>query len=250
MKSANFGRGFIGVSVLGLIALAVIGLFLPDPGRVRRRSPLGVIKSEMCQIVLAIEGCRINLGNGEYPPGSTADPEAVKQFLAKAFPKYHGGLPEKCKNLDAASSLVFWLGGMTDKDGKLIGFSADKENPFDTASASRTIPFFDFDPKRLRDDGGLPVYLPPGNNSQSEPYVYFRPDSKGDYDGVWKNCRPCRDSLKGEWMNPKSYQLFSPGIDGKYGSGVQYPSGADYDAQRKDDMSNFTMGATLGDDAP
>ena len=39
-------------------------------------------------------------------------------------------------------------------------------------------------------------------------------------------------------------------MDGKYGCGVQYPSGADYDAQRKDDMSNFTKGLTLGDDMP
>ena len=52
------------------------------------------------------------------------------------------------------------------------------------------------------------------------------------------------------WVNPTSYQLFSPGRDGKYGSGVQYPSGTDYDAQRQDDMSNFTTGATLGDDMP
>ena len=54
----------------------------------------------------------------------------------------------------------------------------------------------------------------------------------------------------GGWVNPKSCQLFSPGDDGKYGSGVQYPSGTDYDAQRLDDRSNFTRGATLGDDMP
>ncbi len=94
------------------------------------------------------------------------------------------------------------------------------------------------------------VYLPPNDNSRSDPYVYFRPDSKGEYHGSWKNCRPCRDSASGRWMNPKTFQFFSPGGDGKYGFGVQYPSGADYDAQRKDDMSNFTNGATLGDDMP
>ena len=70
----------------------------------------------------------------------THDPDAVKQFLATAFPDYHGGLPEKYKNLDAASSLVFWLRGMTDKDGKLIGFSADAENPFDM-NVARIGPF-------------------------------------------------------------------------------------------------------------
>ena len=132
----------------------------------------------------------------------------------------------------------------------MIGFSADPKNPFDTTNESRIGPFFDFDPKRLQDEHGLPVYLPPNKISQSDPYVYFRPDSKGEYHGAWKNCRPCRDSAHGGWMCPKSYQLFSPGLDGKYGSGVQYPSGTEYDAQRQDDMSNFTNGATLGDDMP
>ena len=120
-----------------------------------------------------------------------------------------------------------------------------------TPRTNRVFPsYFDFDPVRLRNDGGFPVYLPPIHNSQSDPYVYFRPDSKGEYHGAWKNCLPCRDSATGAWVNPNSYQLFSPGLDGKYGSGVQYPSGTDYDNQRQDDMGNFTKGATLGDDMP
>jgi hypothetical protein len=203
----------------------------------------------MVNIVAALERCRTEVGQGQYPPSSTDDPEAVKQFLAKAFPRYQGGLPEKYKNLDAASSLVFWLGGMADKDGKMIGFSDDPKNPFDKKNDARIGPFFDFEATRLRDENGLLVYLPPINKSQSDPYVYFRADSKGDYRGGWKNCQPCRDSATGGWVNPKSYQLFSPGTDGKYGSGIQYPSGTDYDAQRQDDMSNFAR-VTLGDDTP
>ena len=250
MKSASIRRDIIGVSVVGLIALAVIWLFFPaDPNRHRRQVIIS-ITMEMTQLVTALEDCRTRLGNGQYPPASTDDPVAVRQFLAKAFPKYHGDLPEKCKSLDAASSLVFWLGGMTDSDGNMIGFSADREKPFDTTNKARIGPFFAFDLTRLRDEGGLPIYLPVINSPPSDPYVYFRPDSNGEYHGAWKNCRPCRDSATGKWMNPKSYQLFSPGMDGKYGSGVRYPSGTDYDDQRQDDMSNFTNGATLGDDMP
>ena len=78
----------------------------------------------------------------------------------------------------------------------------------------------------MRNEGGLLVYLPRNDNSQSDPFVYFYPDCKGEYHGAWKNCRPCRDSVDGGWVNPKRYQLFSPGMDGKYGSGVQYPNGA------------------------
>ena len=135
MKSASIGRDIIGVTVVGLIAFAVIWLFSPaDPNR---RHTVARIKIEMTQLVVSLERCRTELGHGQYLPSSTDDPEAVEQFLAKAFPKYHGDLPEKYKNLDAASSLVFWLGGMTDKDGKMIGFSADPQNPFDTTNESR-----------------------------------------------------------------------------------------------------------------
>ena len=249
MKSASVVRDVVGVLVLSSIALAVLGLLLPITDGGRRHRPTR-IKLEMTQLVTALEDFRVKVGNGQYPPDSNDDPEAVKQFLANAFPKYHGGLPENYKNLDAASSLVFWLGGMTDRTGNPIGFSADPQDPFDAANAKRIGPIFDFDPKRLCDQGGLLVYLPPNGNSQSDPYVYFRADTKGEYHGAWKNCHPCRDSGHGGWVNPKSYQLFSPGMDGKYGSGVQYPSGTDYDAQRKDDMSSFTNGATLGDDTP
>ena len=234
----------------GMPVIAVIGVLLgakPDGGNRLRRS--SKIKMEMAQLFAAIERVRTEIGRGQYPPGSSDDPEDVKRFLTAAFPDYHGELPEKYKNLDAASSLVFWLGGMTDKDGNCIGFSANPKDPFDTSEA-RIGPYFDFDRTRLRIDGGLPVYLPPNGLSQSDPYVYFRADFKGEYHGAWKKCRPCRDSNGEDWVSPKSYQLFSPGMDGKYGSGVQYPSGADYDAQRLDDMSSFTMGTTLQDDMP
>jgi len=199
---------------------------------------------------MALEDFRTRLGNGQYPPDSTDDPEAVKQFLSRAFPKYHGGLREKYQHLDPATSLVFWLGGMSDNDGNLIGFSVDPTNPFDATSKARILPCFEFNAKRWRYDGGLPVYLPYGNDPQRDPYVYFCADSKGEYHGDWKKCQPCRDSTNGSWINPHSYQLFGPGLDGRYGSGVQYPSGTDYDAQRKDDMSNFMSGPTLGADIP
>ena len=78
----------------------------------------------MTQLATALERCRTELGNGQYPPSSADDAEGIKRFLVTAFPNYHGELPERYKSLDAASTLVFWIGGMTDKDGKTIGFSA------------------------------------------------------------------------------------------------------------------------------
>ena len=222
MKPASVVRDLVGILVLFSVALALIWLFFPADPHGYHRLIKTRIRLEMIQLVAALESFRTKIGNGQYPPSSNDDPEAVKQFLVAAFPRYHGELPEKYQNLDAASSLVFWLGGVTDKDGTRIGFSADPKNPFDTTNASRINTSFPFDPKRLCDQGGLLVYLPPNGISQSDPYVYFRADAKGEYHGTWKNCQPCRDSGHGGWVNPKSYQLFSPGMDGKYGSGVQY----------------------------
>jgi hypothetical protein len=236
------------VIILGGVAIMVYLLTrLPEENRYLQRS---VQRAEMTGLVAALENFRTTLGQGEYPPSSNDDSTEVQQFLAKAFPKYRGGLPGKYKNLDPASSLVFWLGGVTDKDGKLIGFSTDPKNPFEAITGSRMPMLLEFDPKRLRIEGGLPVFFPRTANGKSDPYVYFRPDAKGAYHGAWHNCRPCRDSKTGDWINPTTYQLFGPGLDGKYGSGVQYPNGTDYDEQRKDDMSNFTQALMLGDDMP
>ena len=77
------------------------------------------------------------------------------------------------------------------------------------------------------------------------------------------------------WVNPKSYQLLCPGMDGQYGdvpngNGLNgnndpydgstlklyaplYPAGTNYSttpAYINDDMTNFTNGATIGDDMP
>jgi len=72
------------------------------------------------------------------------------------------------------------------------------------------------------------------------------------------------------WVNPKTFQLLCPGMDGKYGvaSGGTgplgtdpkdsanslfaslYPAGTNYDnTNGMDDMTNFTSGSTVGDDA-
>ena len=56
------------------------------------------------------------------------------------------------------------------------------------------------------------------------------------------------------FVNPKSYQLLCPGMDGKYGvyaknAWPQYPAGTNYDSTNgQDDMTNFTNGATVADD--
>ena len=49
---------------------------------------------------------------------------------------------------------------------------------------------------------------------------------------------------------PNTYQILSPGADGKYGNGCRFPSGIDYDDANYDDMANFTRGDTMGQAMP
>ncbi len=71
------------------------------------------------------------------------------------------------------------------------------------------------------------------------------------------------------WKNPTSFQLLSPGLDGKYAAPTKgagptgndpadsaglyaplYPAGSNYEKATQDDMGNFTKGATMADDMP
>ena len=58
-------------------------------------------------------------------------------------------------------------------------------------------------------------------------------------------------SASWRYMNPKSYQLLCPGLDGKYGVytlAPSYPAGPFDPVNGMDDMTNFTQGFTIGDD--
>jgi hypothetical protein len=79
----------------------------------------------------------------------------------------------------------------------------------------------------------------------------------GNLSGAASTTLPYLDSTTGSpqaYVNPQSFQLLCPGLDGKYGSTTdknpgQYPKGSNYDPNfGLDDMTNFTKGATVGDD--
>lgn len=78
------------------------------------------------------------------------------------------------------------------------------------------------------------------------------------------NCQPYVDSTAPAstpptFVNPQSFQLLCPGLDGIYGGTTggspvgsnppQYPSGLNYNPSTGvDDMTNFTQGPTVGND--
>ena len=147
-------------------------------------------------------------------------------------------------NQGPASALYFWLAG---PDGQ--GYSTNPADPFGKGK-TRIGPFYRFRPEQLKRVDAVMQYFPP-RGIDGSPYVYFRPGSKG-YDGHpgWGTAHPYRSSKDGEWINPKTYQILSPGNDGTYGRGFHYPGGSDYDDANLDDMANFTRGDTMGQAKP
>ncbi len=180
---------------------------------------------------------------GDFPP-DFHDTVAVWKFLKGRFPKCpQQKYPDMCGQ-SPATALYFWLAG---PDGR--GFSTNPADPFGS-KGPRIGPFYKFVPEQLKRVDGLMQYCPP-RGADGSPYVYFRGGPKG-YDGHigWDTARPYRNSKDGSWINRETYQILSPGADGKYGSGCRFPSGIDYNAANYDDMANFTRGDTMGQAMP
>jgi prepilin-type N-terminal cleavage/methylation domain-containing protein len=238
-------------------------------------------------------------------PGAPGDPyrAAVLRHLAKAFPRYLPGTlgtPGDPSDdgqwagfvadvlagwgIDITSAqyqrtpfnaLTFWLGGRFDTNAKLFtGFSANPASPFDS-SPSRVKPFFEFDVNRVGADGR---YWPKDaflSNTSPGAIVYFRAENSR-YDGkiatdidtqdVYPAVEDRSEPTMLVYVNPKTFQIFSSGLDGQYTRPMPYdklyttsphigpyiyPSGLNYDPDGHtfDDITNFS-GGTLGSKIP
>jgi hypothetical protein len=160
-------------------------------GPVRARVKVARMKFEITQLAIALERVRNELGGGDYPPDgadlntnstSGGTPMDVQRWCRRAFPAtlfYDPNNPPSpaqtgnyvpFPNVTPDTALVFWLGGIRDPSGAMMGFSADPANPFDisfsnstgtvnpslqTLNPSRIGPFFDFDKTRV-----MPVTVP------------------------------------------------------------------------------------------
>lgn len=255
------------VVIIGILASLVTGAV----SAARRKARIAAVAMEIKTIEGAVQAFKEKYRG--YPPDFT-DPAAVKLFLARAYPRYTGDYVADLKaagvdvsKMDPASALVFWLGGMPAAPGskKLIGFSTNHRNPFDN-STSRTKPFFEFDPRRLKLDGDVLRYYPDtGGGGDNTPYVYFRPRN-GDYTGkAWGQSRPCGlarpywDVRTNDWVNPDTFQIISAGMDGQFGettdgAAPKFPTGENYwidpsnpqKMGQHDNITNFS-GGTLED---
>jgi prepilin-type N-terminal cleavage/methylation domain-containing protein len=190
--------------------------------------------------------------------------------------------------LTPAGAIVFWLGGCpVNLNGTapyvpavtgFAGFAADPLNPFanTTTCPSRIQPFIDFDPTRvarIKDTAATPTYdylaywpASATGSLTTGAFVYFRAENGAyansciDYGdtravgtrGVVYPAVDMRLSATTS-VNPTSFQLFSSGLNLKYGAMgavLQFPTGGNYLPDTYDDITNFSGGRTLEDNIP
>ncbi|MEX1097026.1 MAG: prepilin-type N-terminal cleavage/methylation domain-containing protein [Planctomycetales bacterium] len=158
--------------------------------------------------------------------------------------------------LNGAECLVFFLGGISDAQGNLTGFSANPQQPF-APGGNRVGPFIDnFDRSRLRDVNGnhMREYVDT-LAGQTMPYLYASSYDGRGYEPADLNLgagAPMTDVYRQPggttaW-NSKGFQIISPGYDAQYGSGGPFdPDTADSvlngpRSVERDNLTNFHSG--------
>ena len=291
-------RGFTLVEMLAVVVIIAILASLITAAAIpaRRRAQIAGMAMELAQLDMAVRAYKERFG--EFPPdfavsvSTDAGKAVVLRHLAKAFPRYapagstiaakwasfrtdvQSGWGVDVNRLCPGEAITFWLGGRpiwsaVDPNIPVAGFdgfSANPKNPFDNGS-SRIGPFFEFDPVRVGTPWVEPRYWPPygtynetyGNKSYGA-ITYFRADNGGYTGKHWDDWTyPYRDSRTGGWVNPRSFQILTSGMDSMFANDDDvgneyylfptYPTAGTYVEYHHDDMSNFTSG-TMEDAMP
>lgn len=280
------------IVILSILAALTVGAVMMARTAARRAA----IRVEISQLETALENYKREYG--EYPPdfagldGSAAAKEAAQKrvisHLRKRFPRYgltgdvttdwntfhnavamatsSGSVPLEVNSFTPSTALAFWLGGLPDNTDQTIltGFSADPAHPFESSTVvpSRVAPLMEFRADQLHVTTGG-VEFRPSPSGLTAPYVYFKAWSSGGYYPDNTPAEPYYDSGKNVWLNPKTFQIISAGLDDGYGApltstGVapHFPSGDNFDesdsavtqyGSHYDNQTNFAKG-TLEDE--
>jgi prepilin-type N-terminal cleavage/methylation domain-containing protein len=200
--------GFTLVEVLMVILIIsmLIALLLPAVNAAKLAAVKASIKLDVNELVTALN--KFKTQYGAYPPDQNWTADELNTFLRRAFPRatFTANDINVLQSLDAAESLAFWLGGISDGT-KLTGFCSDPRNPFagpdsshdpfnkffsQAQSSQRTTPALAFEEKRLYDRrfnpnrtpaaDRFPEYYPPNQKIETAaPYAYFAPHPNGKY---------------------------------------------------------------------
>ena len=260
-KQNPASRGFTLVEVM--VVVVIIGMLaailVPVLGGIIRRTNEAAVKVEINSLENAIADFKAKYGSDppdhvhlfENAAGWAAHPED-RGKINRIWPRFRFDLARDINvdndsadefHLSGAECLVFFLGGMANRDanGKffMTGFSKNPANPLQRVSSanideSRDGPFFEFNPNRLVDvevepgPDGFPEFIDTLAN-QTAPYLYLSSNGGRGYDieggwvfhhhvgldpdnGIWNRNLPYRQSANGPRWNAKSFQIISPGM--------------------------------------
>lgn len=218
-RDAPYARGgftLIELMVVIVILVILIGLLLPAVNSVRRTARDAEVRKEISDLEQAIAQFKVSFGID--PPSqitlyamaadwtsTTYAPENARSsgLIRQMWPRFDFANCGGSSNgmtffatgtaapivMNGSECLVFFLGGMFNSSGALVGFAKDPAHPFSTAITNREGPFFEFHGARsgttfvgrLTDvnNNGIPEYHDP-LPQQTNPYVYFNAAS-GSY---------------------------------------------------------------------
>lgn len=165
--------------------------------------------------------------------------------------------------LRGAECLVFFLGGIRAYDSStstllnsMSGFSRNPANPFSVQSGGelRDGPFYEFKSTRLVQSNNLSNFLVyidplPGHAAPYTPYYYLSSYEGRGYEtadlvnGTGSQLSSAYYLSTSSFINPKTYQIVSPGADHLYGAGGKYTETAtasNYGLTNKADYDNLT----------
>jgi prepilin-type N-terminal cleavage/methylation domain-containing protein len=240
-----------------LVVIVIIGILAGLISVAAYTAVLSARRAEIRLEIASLEQAFAALPNGQYPPDFTDEAE-VTRYITSRWTNYKGKwqdeptIPVEVRN--PAGAIGFWLGGINGE-----GFNRNPRTPFTYHSGSMEGPAFQFRPDRLLDaDGGTTgtrcYYYQPRATADTQPYVYFKAGTDGyKADGETKKWTdPAREGRvvlacydtragTGKWAKPQSFQLRSPGLDGKHGSESTFP-GPFNDDYQNDDIANFSDG--------
>lgn len=261
-KSSSSRRrtGFTLVEIM--VVVVIIGLLaailVPVLGGIMRRTNEAAVKVEIGSLESALADFKARFGCDppdhvhlyENAAGWSIDAESRSKII-RIWPRFRFDFPRDYLDglsnnaagnihLSGAECLVFFLGGMPQKDANgnffMTGFSKNPTNPLQhrTGDESRDGPFFEFPSARLHDHeksphspDGFPEFRDSLNN-QTAPYLYLSSNGGRGYDAeggwvfhhsagntdntsVWNRNSPYRQSSSGMYWNAKSFQIISPG---------------------------------------
>ncbi len=204
------------------------------------------------------------------------DPATVrsKALIMKMWPQFNFNINRDINGdgnigeplvLNGAESLIFFLGGVIrERSGGTgpfvpIGFSRNPANPFDRTGSNRLGPFTEFVIERMVDvqgvdingdpiQNGMPEYVDTYSGQQTPIYYLSSYDGRGYRAaelpaGMTDIYRQTAGAAGQPWKD-KTYQLISPGADGRYGTGGHYnPSGGGtIGPDDRDNITNFSSG--------